>query len=151
MHFAKYVVDENLSDFRKSPSNLKSAFNRVMSIDALAAQIFVCGREEGLFSHKDDTAFRHELAQENANFRLIRDVAKSFKHVALDRGNPIVKKASQAHVGMRPYGKGLYGVGSFSVEEVMLEVDEENSLHLLSEAILAFEFLEEKIEKESYV
>ena len=150
-HFATYVVADNLLEFQKNPSSLKSAFNCVMSIDALAAQIFVCGRDEGLFEHKDDTAFRQELAQENANFKLIRDVAKSFKHVALDRGDPIVRRATQAHVGRRPYGEGLYGVGTFAGEEVMLEVDEEKNLHLLSVAIEAFEFLEEKIKEESYV
>lgn len=148
-HFADYVVRPNLTEFNENTSSLKAAFNSIMSIDALVGQIFEQQKRMGIDTAKNDSDFRNDLAGENENFQLVRDVAKSFKHTSLDRGDPLVQRADQTGVGGRSYGASLYGVGSFDGEEVMVKTNNGDEKHLLSVATEAFTYLETKIKAES--
>lgn len=140
-HFSEYIVEPNLQFFRQNSASLQAAFNAVLCVDALSAHIFQKYKTKSLSHLKDDTDFRNELASADENFHILRDIAKSYKHVVLDRGTPLIRKASQTAVGHRPYGSGLYGVGTYDGEEIMIELSDGAVKHCLSIVILAYEFL----------
>ncbi len=144
-HFSDYVVTPNIQSFRTNSKSLQEAFNSVMSVDALAGHLFVFLSELGADASKDDAEFRQNLANENIHFSIIRDAAKTYKHISLTRGQPKIKHASQTSIAGRPYGSGLYGVGSFGGDEVMIELNDGSTKHCLSETIAAHEFLKSKI------
>lgn len=145
-HFSKYVVTPNIDLFRERPDSLQAAFNCVMSVDALAAHIFFLFLEHGKTDLNDDSLFRAELASECEHYKIIRDTAKTYKHIELGRGRPIVKFASQTKLAARPYGSGVYGVGNFDSEDVMIELNDGSAKHCISEAIDAHRFLTSKFE-----
>jgi len=140
-HFLDYIVTPNFESFRERPDSLQDAFNCIMSLDSLAGFLFLQHKEFEKTESIDDTDFRHFLAKENSSFGIIRDTAKSYKHIKLTRGSPIIKQADQSVVGNKPYGIGAYGVGKMGGVEVILVLDNEEVKHCLSEAIGALEFL----------
>ena len=144
-HFSRYVVLPNVDAFRAQSDSLQAAFNSITSIDALAGHLFIFCRDNGHTAQNRDGRFREELAQEDSSYRVIRDASNTYKHIEL--GNPVtlIKNANQTTVGQRPYGSGLYGIGSYGGEEVMIELDSSDVKHCLSEAILAHQFLISKL------
>ena len=146
-HFYDYLVSPNLAEFRHNSVSLTAAFNCIMSLDALCSQIYLFKKERGETDASDDTQFRNKLAEENVHFGLIRDISKSLKHGELTRGNPLVRYAHQTAIAEKGYGLGLYGVGKYGAQEVMITLNDQTTKHCLSEVILVTEFLNSKIEK----
>ncbi len=115
--FYKAVVVPNIQDVAENYGDFRIAHNAVASVDALAAHIYVFMKmacHDDVVETKDDIEFRHHLAQEFSDFGLIRDVAKAQKHVALDRGKPQVKNASQVNTGkLAQWDQGKFGEARF--------------------------------------
>lgn len=113
--FLDQVVAPNLDEFQNQFDQLRPAFNAVMAVDALAAHIFYWLKDEmavpGL--PKNDLEYRHELAERNAAFKLVRDMAKAQKHVRLERGTPSLSTAAQVAAGNMGWGEGGYGEGPY--------------------------------------
>lgn len=139
-HFSNYVVIPNIDEFKANPDSLKSAFNCVMSIDALAGHIYQAFRDQELTPLRRDSDFRHELADRCNSYRVIFDAAKTYKHIQLT-GAAIIKSVDQTKVSSRPFGSGAYGAGSYSGEDVMIELNDGDEKHCLSEAVSAHNFL----------
>jgi hypothetical protein len=59
----------------------------------------------------DDRSYRQHLAQEDADFGLLRDIAKAHKHVILDRGNPQISGAQNLSVKGLGWGEAAWGEG----------------------------------------
>jgi hypothetical protein len=93
--FLEQIVRPNMADLANDYGDIRKAMTAVHSADALAAHIFheVGGRI--VTGAADDTAYRELLAEESGEFRLVRDLEKAAKHVALDRGKPLVTTADQ--------------------------------------------------------
>lgn len=146
-HFWEWVVRPNEIEFRKNSDSLRAAFNSIMSTDSLSGHMFFALRRVGATQFEEDREFRQELCQEDPHYEIIRDTAKALKHISLTQGKPLIKNASQTHVGQRPYGSGLFGIGKFSENEVLIELNDGEIKHCLSEVILSNQFLLHKIQE----
>jgi hypothetical protein len=96
--FLMTVVQPNAVQFSSNYGDMRQAYNAVFSVDALAAQLFWWARVHAPTypgPHADDSEFRAALALRNAEFGLVRDLAKALKHFKLYRGNPRVETASK--------------------------------------------------------
>lgn len=77
------VVRPNIADLARDNGDLRLALNAVHAVDALAAHIFYGAGGAAKIGDKDDVAYRARLAGQDAEFGLLRDVAKAAKHVEL--------------------------------------------------------------------
>jgi hypothetical protein len=111
--FLNEVVEPNINEFHRNPSDRRRAYNAISSADALAAHIYehAPGHRRGA---TNDTEYRHKLAEESPDLKTLFEVAKALKHVSLRWGSPEVKREEQ--IGARsvafsegPYGKGRHG------------------------------------------
>jgi len=84
--FRDTIVIPNVEEFRANFSEVRRAFNAAMALDALSAQIYIwciVNAPDKVAGIKDDTRYREWLAQQDPDFRLLRDFAKAQKHVHL--------------------------------------------------------------------
>jgi hypothetical protein len=96
--FLSTIVEPNITELSTNCGDVRRAYNAVFAVDALAAHLYSWAKSHAVAcaaAYSDDTRFREALAQRNAEFQLVRDLAKALKHVELVRGNPRVKGASQ--------------------------------------------------------
>jgi hypothetical protein len=109
--FHNEVVIPNIDDFNANFSSLRHAFNAITAVDALAAHLYVwceANAPSEVQEIVDDSAYRGKLAERDLYFKLLRDIAKSQKHVRLIRGRiPPVCRADQ--INARPVGFGEVG------------------------------------------
>lgn len=110
--FLDAVVRPNVAAFRVDFADLRHAYNAVAAVDALAAHMYgwlKANAPDAVAGIKDDSGYRDALAKRDADFALLRDVAKAQKHVHLTRGAPAVTRADQ--VASQPVGWGRGGFG----------------------------------------
>jgi hypothetical protein len=96
--FLSTIVEPNIAELSTNYGDVRRAYNAVFAVDALTAHLYSWAKIHApayARSHSDDTHFRDALARRNAEFGLVRDLAKALKHVELVRGTPRVKGASQ--------------------------------------------------------
>ena len=105
------VVTPNLADLAKDYGSVRLALNAVHAVDALAAHIFYSAGGKGKLGCDDDLAYRERLAKQDAEFGLLRDLAKAAKHVVLERGSPVVSKAGQISSKGLGWGEFRWGEG----------------------------------------
>lgn len=109
--FLEQVVRPNLADLEADFGDVRKAFNALHSVDALAAQIFHGGGGKAAGLGKSDTAFREQLANENEDFRLVRDAAKAVKHGKLEQGSPEISSAKDIASKSLGWGQVRWGEG----------------------------------------
>lgn len=147
--FLDQVVAPNLDEFQKQFDQLRPAFNAVMAVDALAAHIFYWRRDEMAASGlpKNDLEYRNELAERNAEFNLVRDIAKAQKHVRLERGTPLLSTAVQVSAGTMGWGEGGYGEGPYGGGiQVVVTLDDSSRRSVEAIATSALEFLKSEMD-----
>jgi hypothetical protein len=89
VEFLQNVVEPNFWQMRNEKADYRLAFNAVAATDALAAHVHrwtVENRPE-LSAATDDLAFRREMAEQNGDFALLRDIAVANKHCHITRGD----------------------------------------------------------------
>ncbi|MSO77513.1 MAG: hypothetical protein EXQ87_11515 [Alphaproteobacteria bacterium] len=92
------IVLPNMGELRTNFENDRYAFNAAASVDALAGHLYwwCCARApHEVAGVPDDSAYRARLAQANAEFALVRDIAKAQKHACLIYRTPQVSTAAQ--------------------------------------------------------
>jgi hypothetical protein len=126
--FHDQVVLPNVADLNADYGDLRRAMNAVLSVDALAAHIFDwCRRHvpSATLAARDDSNFRELLAQQNADFGLLRDIAKALKHVTLTRGQPQVRGAAMVASQSLGWGEMRWGEGRWgSPLQVVVELND---------------------------
>lgn len=123
----KQIVRPNMADLGEAYGDVRRAFNAIAAVDALAGHIWRWCRmnAHGEISEvRDDSDYRQRLSQKNADFALVRDMAKAQKHIHLTRGGPQVSGAEQVETrrlnwGQMPWGEGRWG----SPPQVVVETD----------------------------
>lgn len=117
----------NLAEFEKDFGSMRAAFNAVMSADATAAHLFhwLKANHPLVVPTGDDSSYRQTLANRNADFALIRDIAKAQKHVELTRHNPAVSSASQVQPKELGWGEAVWGESRWgSPEQVYVTLND---------------------------
>lgn len=115
-YFLEKVVSPNLAELTADYASEQKAFNAAASVDSLVAALFHWCEEKRLkrvAGIKDDSHFREQLARENPDYALLRDVAKAFKHVELRRGTPLVSSSGQVEARGLGWGEGAWGEARF--------------------------------------
>jgi hypothetical protein len=85
------VVRPNMSEMLSNLDDLRLAFNAIAAVDSLAAQVYwwtVHHKPSHVLDVTSDDAYRHRLAAQNNDFRLMFESAKAIKHGRLTRGGP---------------------------------------------------------------
>ncbi|OFX12461.1 MAG: hypothetical protein A2516_07515 [Alphaproteobacteria bacterium RIFOXYD12_FULL_60_8] len=145
------IVRPNMNDLHTNFGDIRYAFNAVAAVDALAAHIFIWCRSNALSEvaeAKNDSDYRDQLAKINADFSLVRDIAKAQKHVHLSRGSPQVSKANQVQSRQLGWGQAKWGEMRWgSPPQIVVETD--TGEVRVVESILkgAIMFLEDKMYK----
>lgn len=103
--FLETVVRPNMADLNADTGDFRAAFNAIASVDALAAHIYNWGisQEPPLIEKlkRDDDDYRELLEPLNADYHLLCDVARAFKHVQLRERKKLrlVRSASEVSPG----------------------------------------------------
>ena len=122
------IVRPNVGDIHTNFGNVRYAFNAVAAVDALAGHVYrwcCINAPHEVAEVQDDSAYRERLAHANADFALVRDIAKAQKHIHLDRGSPQVSTAAQVETRSLGWGQARWGEGRWgSPPQVMVETDE---------------------------
>jgi hypothetical protein len=85
------VVRPNMSEMLANLDDLRLAFNAIAAVDSLAAQVYWWAFHHNpshVFDVTSDDAYRHRLAAQDNDFRLMFETAKAIKHGRLTRGRP---------------------------------------------------------------
>jgi len=125
--FLEDIARPNVADFSENFSELRRAFNAVAAVDALAAHLYQYLNEishQDVANIPDDSHYRNQIAQDFPDFGLLRDIAKSQKHVRLTRYNPKVSLAANTQVKQLGFGAGRFGEGRYgSPKQVVVVTD----------------------------
>ncbi|TIX82108.1 MAG: hypothetical protein E5V27_14240 [Mesorhizobium sp.] len=135
------VITPNLAELANDYGNVRLALNAVHAVDALAAHIFYGAGGKGKIGSDDDLAYREQLAKQDAEFGLLRDVAKAAKHVMLERGTPKVSTAGQISSKGLGWGEARYGEGRYGSPPqamVLTDAGEHRVLETVIRGALAF-------------
>lgn len=118
------VVRPNLTDLDLDFDSIRHALNAIHSVDALAARIYVAAGGKAATGEKSDTHYRDALAGKDADFRLLRDLAKAVKHIDLTQGTPTVSSATAVTAEGLGWGEGAWGEGRWgSPPQVVVRTD----------------------------
>ena len=83
------VAQPNMEHALRHPGDTRALINAVLTLDALAGFIYAHGHAAGvplMQKHRRDDDFRDDLASISRSYRVLRDLAASLKHGALDPG-----------------------------------------------------------------
>jgi hypothetical protein len=127
--FLDEVVRPNVAEFNVNFGSLRTAYNAVAAVDALAAHIYWWCKTNSsaeVKGDRDDDRHRERLvgrdkAKGDGNFSLLRDIAKAQKHVQLIYGEPLIKLAER--VTARSMGAGELRAGGRVGDRPQVVVD----------------------------
>ncbi|MHB1104418.1 MAG: hypothetical protein ACYC0C_16905 [Devosia sp.] len=108
--FLEQVVRPNEAEFEANFGSVRHAHNAVASVDALAARLYhsLKASSQSATGAKDDSAYRQQLADANADFGVLRDLAKANKHFVLTQGQPKISSAAQVTVEAPGWGEARW-------------------------------------------
>jgi len=145
------VVRPNVAEFHADYGDERRAFNAVAAVDALAAHMYLwcqANNRAAIHGVADDSSYRAGLAQQDAKFGLLRDIAKAQKHVRLTRNPPPVANASQMNARTPGYGEGRYGEGRYGgVLQVVVDISGNDFAYIENVMDVALAFLEGKMQQ----
>lgn len=121
------IVRPNMAELHESYGDVRRAFNAIAAMDALAGHLYrwcLMNAPHEITGIQDDSDYRGRLAQTNADFSLVRDMAKAQKHIHLTRGSPQVRVADQVETRSLGWGQARWGEGRWgSPPQVVVETD----------------------------
>ncbi|WP_152986874.1 hypothetical protein [Pseudovibrio sp. POLY-S9] len=144
------ILNPTLTDFKSEPEMLHRGFNAVAVVDSYSAHIFqeLLTKKKDPFveigappQRGDDSKFRNELAKQDPNFRLLRDIAKANKHARLYQHSPKVNGSDDTQQKSLGWGEGGFGEGRYGGTPQLYVTDldgKEHNLESLLDASLAF-------------
>lgn len=137
--FRRLVVQPNLEEYGAEYDKIHRAFNAVAAVDAYAAHIYYSAADAGTDPFavlglpsprvKDDNSFRQALAQQYAEFKILRDLAKANKHAKLTRHSPSVQDSGQVTSATKGYGTARWGEGRYGGVSQVFVTDETGFEH----------------------
>lgn len=74
--FLTEIVEPNVAECRRRPTDLRAACNAVMTVDALLGLVWAASNP----GQRGDDAYKETVAQSSACFRVVRDLAYALKH-----------------------------------------------------------------------
>jgi len=135
--FIKHVTP-SIDDWRKSPNDERLAMNLANNLNNLVEYYWhfaLANDRSKVFHKKTLKEFRSEIATNNINLGLIRDVADAHKHLQLSRHDRILTNADQTASQKVGYGQAYgmcYGGGELLV--ITLDNGKEEYFPIIAEA-----------------
>lgn len=151
--FLEAVVRPNMAEVNEDTGDIRKASNAVASIDALGARIYWWGvnHEPPLIDPLDDhdNDYRKLLAPLSADFHLLCDVARAFKHIHLRKKTPRLVYSAAA---VSPQPLMVSEMELFSRDwttEPCVLIQREDGRALIARNVLerALQFLEDQLEQ----
>lgn len=137
--FRRLIVQPNLDEYDAEYYSIHRAFNAVAAVDAYAAHVYYSAVDVaidpfvvlGLSESKEanDISFRQALAQQHAEFSILRDLAKAFKHAELTRHSPSVRNSGKVTSTANGFGVGKFGEGRYGGVNQVFATDETGCKH----------------------
>ncbi len=147
--YLKTVVEPNFAEFSADYSSVRLALNLVHSVDALAAHVYHASN--GSAPGSDDTHYRDILANQDSEYRLLRDIAKAVKHVRLKRSSPQIRSRRIAFEYVRSDGeKALGRLEMGGPPQVIAHLDDGQSRSVETIALNALNLLKQEMTKYSF-
>jgi hypothetical protein len=149
--FLMTVVQPNAVQFSSNYGDLRQAYNVVFSVDALAAQLFSWAKTHAptysdSYANDSQFRFRGALSHRNAEFGLVRDLAKALKHVELIAGKPSVKTASQMALESLGFDAARFDEGRFDGPAQVVVTTNSGEKRVVESVVLnALKFLEQEM------
>ncbi len=132
--FFETHVEPNHDAWLNEPTDIRLAMNAVVSLYHMADHFwhaYASIDPSRVFDTATAGKFRTALAQRNAHFAVLRDVAEAHKHMALDRASRVLTQAQQTAVGATGFGEADFGTGPFGGgPSIVVELDDDSKYHL---------------------
>ena len=120
--FFLIVVQPNCADAIAHPQSLRFATNAIFALDAVVGitywYLHDLGDASATVHNGDDSPYKAKLAQNSAQYQIIKDTAFALKHGRLTRSRrvpPLVKDASQFDAEVHTLS-GMFKLDSSSVD-----------------------------------
>jgi hypothetical protein len=122
--FFDEVADRNARLAIGSPGDLCHAINAIMTLDALFGILHAALHDEGFVSEPRDDQWKDDLANQSAEYRLLRDTAFALKHGKLRGKKPrIVRRPDQLFKMPGGFDPAAFAPAAFDTEKVWIETE----------------------------
>jgi hypothetical protein len=132
-YFEIHVVP-NLDAWMAQPTDIRLAMSATVALYHMADHFwhaYSASDPSRVFCTANSALFRSELAKQNEDFRVLRDVAEAHKHMELERSSRVLTQANQTVVGATGFGEAGFGTGPFAGgPSVVVELDDGSKHHL---------------------
>ena len=126
IEFRDEVAQPNMEHALRHPGDVRALVNAVLTLDALAGLIHAHGHAAetpAMRKHDRDDNYRNDLAAVSRSYRVLRDLAASFKHGVLKGTKPRLVRGGEA-VRSVPNGLGMFQCGdSLGSNVAVIELD----------------------------
>ncbi|MBN9532650.1 MAG: hypothetical protein J0H10_04760 [Alphaproteobacteria bacterium] len=103
------IAFPDFGEANANPASLRYAFHCASSLYHLHE--FVFAEHKSALNFKKARDFDRELCEKSGDFKLIRDIANTAKHMELDRDPQRITHIANTAVQSTSYGEGNYGAG----------------------------------------
>ena len=132
--FFDEVAGQNAQLAIANPGDLRHAINAIMTLDALFGILHAALHGAGTISEPSDDRWKDELANQSADYRLLRDTAFALKHGELAGRKPrIVHRPDQLFKLPGGFQAPGFQPTAFQTEKIWIET--ETTDYLASEVI----------------
>ena len=123
-----------------SPGNLRLAINAIMALDGFFGTVHTERYDQGLTKEPSDDKWKDQLAQQNADYRLLRDCAYALKHGRLTKSKPrLVRRSDQIVTMPGAFDAAAFRNNAFQVQTVWIEaVDTDHRAGQVLQGVLQF-------------
>jgi hypothetical protein len=122
--FFDQVAEPNAGLAIANPGDLRRAINAIVTLDALFGILHAALHDGGIVSEPRDDKFKDELANQCADYRLLRDTAYALKHGKLDgRKQRIVRRPDQLFTMPGAFDPEVFDAAVFDCGEVWIETE----------------------------
>jgi hypothetical protein len=105
-------------------ANLRLAINAIMTLDAFFGVLHAALHAKGTLKEPNDDVWKEKLAQQNDDYRLLRDAAYALKHGELKHRRPrLVRRPDQLFTMPGVFQSNVFQPDVFQVEQVWIETD----------------------------
>jgi hypothetical protein len=123
--FFDEVAEPNARLAAADRGDLRLAVNAIMTLDALFGILHATLFDQGKMREASDDVWKDSLAEQNSDYRLLRDAAYALKHGNLNRGKKVrlVRRPDQLFTMPGAFQSDMVQRNAFQTTEVWISTD----------------------------
>jgi hypothetical protein len=119
------VAAENARLAIASSGDLRRAISAILTLDGFFGTLHAELYEQGAITEPSDDIWKEELAQQNEDYRLLRDCAYALKHGYLTKPKPrLVRRSDQIFPMPASYDAATFDRSAFDVETIWIQAED---------------------------